>query len=283
MPERDELLEKYALLCDREPDGEALTALERARGWYRTRATWSGAMLEVEAYPMLPQGRRGRIRRMQPTPEAMQRLNRRNAERTFRRLAEINFRDEQDYFFTGTIEAGQGESLPTLEQVERIFDRYVRRINRARKKRGLENAKYMAVFEGWEDGSRRTRLHVHVLMEGGLDRDTVENLWGGARAECRRLVHAQLDRLCGYLQKGPRGKKRWKRSKGNLKPPRETYADRKMNARAAWRICSASAASARFSFSSASRSASGFSSSVSISAARASISSIVLIGVNLRS
>ena len=232
----DKLLEKYALLCDREPEGEGLTAMERARGWYRTRALWSGAMLEVEAYPMLPHGMRSTVGRMKGTPAAMQRLNERNAQKTFRRLAEINFRDEEDYFFTGTIEAGPGESLPTLEQAETIFDNFVRRVNRLRKKRGMENAKYLAVIEGWEEGSRQTRLHIHALMDGGLDRDTMENLWNGMRAECRRLVHAMLDRLCGYLMKGPRGKKRWKRSKGNLKGPRETHADRKLNARAAWRI-----------------------------------------------
>ena len=232
----DRTLEKYALLCDREPEGEALTAMERARGWYRTKATWSGAMLEVEAYPMLPHGMRGAVSRMRGTPEAMRKLNERNAKMTFRRLAEINFRDEADYFFTGTIEAGAGESLPTLEQAESIFERFIRRVNRLRKKRGQENAKDLAVIEGWEEGSRQTRLHIHALMDGGLERDAVENLWRAGLSECRRLVHAMLDRLCGYLQKGPRGKKRWKRSKGNLKGPRETHADRKMNAKAAWRI-----------------------------------------------
>ena len=48
MTAEDRTLEKYALLCDREMDGAALTAMERARGWYRTKATWSGKMLEVE-------------------------------------------------------------------------------------------------------------------------------------------------------------------------------------------------------------------------------------------
>lgn len=236
MTAEDRTLEKYALLCDREMDGAALTAMERARGWYRTKATWSGKMLEVEAYPMLPHGQRAAIHKMQGTPEAMKKLNQRNAEKTFRRLAEINFRDEEDYFFTGTIEAGEGESLPTLEQVEKLFSNFIKRLNRLRKARGLKNAKYLAVIEGWEEGSRQVRLHVHALIEGGLDRDTMENLWRQKRAECRRLVHAHLDELCGYLQKGPRGRKRWRRSKGNLKGPRETHADRKMNARAAWRI-----------------------------------------------
>ena len=234
----DWALEKYALLCDREPEGEALTALQRATGWYRTHSIRSGAMLEIEVYPMLPHGQRSALRGMQGTPEAQKKLNQRNAEKRFRRLAEINFRDAEDYFFTGTIEAGPNESLPTLDEAVKIFDGYIRRVNRLRKKRGLENAKYLAVIEGHEEGSRQTRLHIHALLEGGLDRDTVENLWRGARSECRRLIHAMLDRLCGYLQKDPRGRKRWKRSKGNLKGPTESIADRKISARKAWKVAS---------------------------------------------
>ena len=234
----DELLERYALLCDREPDGEALTRMEQTRGgYYRTRSIRSGAMLEIEAYPMLPQAEARKVRKAQPSSEAQKALNERNARLRFRRLAEINFRDYEDYFFTGTIEAGEGESLPKLERVQQLFALFVRRVNRARKKAGLENMKYLAVVEGYEEGSRQKKLHVHALLEGGLSADAMSAMWtAGVITKCARLIHGKLDELCGYITKDPRGRKRWMRSRGNLRESKVTYANRRLSARAAWRV-----------------------------------------------
>ena len=230
--------DRWALLSDRGSDD--LTEADRLRGgYYRTRTIRSGDMLEIEAYPMLPRRQLAELRRQKPSTDAQKRLNRRNAEKRFRRLAEINFRDHEDYFFTGTVESPPGASLPTLDQVDRILGNYVRRVNRLRKKRGLRNAKYLAVIEGWEEGARMKRLHVHMLLEGGLDRDTVEKLWNaGVRVKCERLIKSMLDQLCQYLLKDPRGRKRWKYSKGNLRQPVVRIAERKISSAAAWRIAS---------------------------------------------
>lgn len=237
MVKRDELLDRYAVLCDREPDGQTLTLMDRMRGgFYRTRSTRSGGMLEVEAYPMLPPMARAKLRTTHATSEAQANLNRRNAEKRFRRLAEINFRDEQDYYFTGTIEEREDVLLPTLDEVEKIFANFIRRVNYHRKKLGFPNAKYLAVIEGYEENGRQKRLHCHLLIEGGPGRDTMEKLWTEGVAQCRRLVKAKLDEVCSYLMKDPRGRKRWKYSKGNLEQPIVTYADRKISANAAWRV-----------------------------------------------
>ena len=216
----DETLARWDMLSDRTPDTETLAAMERMTGvCYRTRSIRSGDMLEIEAYPLLPRHESAKIRRIKPSPEAKKAQNRRNAEKRFRRLAEINFRDHEDYFFTGTIAAKAGESLPTVEEVSRIYNNFILRVNRHRKAAGLAKAKHLGVIEGTSEGSRQTRLHVHMLIEGGLSRDEMEKLWNaGMIVKCERLVKGMLDQLCAYMTKDPKGRKRWKYARG-LKQP----------------------------------------------------------------
>ena len=240
--ERDELLRKYALLSDTLPDGEALAEMERMRGvWYRTKSYRSGSLLEIEAYPLLPAFQRETLRRVKPTSEAQARLNQRNAEKRLLRLAEANF-TAADYYFTGTIE---GPDLPDWKAMQRLARAFLRRWNRARKKAGLENGKYIYVIEGHDDGDRKKRLHWHALLEGGLDRAEIKRLWNLGRARVDELDARGpegLAPLVKYLSKGPQGKKRWAGSR-NLKGPDISWADRKISARTARRIADERAAS----------------------------------------
>lgn len=240
--ERDELLRRYAVLCDRLPDGDALAELERMRGvYYRTKSYRSGSLLEIEAYPLLPHPRREQVRRLQPSREAQQRLNQRNAEKKLIRLVEANF-GASDFYFTGTIE---GPDLPNWESMQRLVRAFIRRWNRARIKAGLEPGKYIYVLEGHEDGDRRKRLHWHGLLEGGLDRMAIKALWDKGRSRCDELDTSGPDGLIPlskYLLKNPQGKRRWAASR-NLKKPAVSWADRKINARAARRIADERAAS----------------------------------------
>ena len=240
--ERDELLRKYALLSDTLPDGEALAEMERMRGvWYRTKSYRSGSLLEIEAYPLLPAFQRETLRRVKPTSEAQARLNQRNAEKRLLRLAEANFM-AADYYFTGTIE---GPDLPDWKAMQRLARAFLRRWNRARKKAGLENGKYIYVIEGHDDGDRKKRLHWHALLEGGLDRAEIKRLWNLGRARVDELDARGpegLAPLVKYLSKGPQGKKRWAGSR-NLKGPDISWADRKISARTARRIADERAAS----------------------------------------
>lgn len=231
----DGMLRQYELLCEGTPDAGDLAAMDQMRGvWYRTRTIRSGAMLEVEAYPMMPERRARAVRRMQPTSEAQRRVNQRHAERRMLRLAEANF-GPSDYYFTGTIE---GPDLPDVESMQRLVRLFLRRVNDLRRRRGLGNCKYIYVLEGHDAGDRRRRLHWHALIEGGIDRQELKRLWGHGRARCDELDTAGpqgLAPLVRYLSKAPQGKKRWARSR-NLREPRESVAERKINARAARRI-----------------------------------------------
>ena len=99
--EREELLRRYALLCDRLPEGEALAEMDAMRGaYYRTKSYRSGTLLEIEAYPLLPARQREQVKRIQPTSEAQRKLNQRNAEKRMIRL---------DRLMIQGIETGHGE------------------------------------------------------------------------------------------------------------------------------------------------------------------------------
>lgn len=241
--DRDEIMRRYALLCDRLPDQLALMEMESMRGvWYRTKSIRSGSLLEIEAYPLLPTRQLERVRRIAPTSEAQARLNQRNAEKRLIRLAEANF-GESDYYFTGTIE---GPDLPDWRSMQRLARNFIRRWNRAREKAGLQAGKYIYVIEGHDDGDRKKRLHWHALLEGGLDRATIKALWAHGRARVDELDTKGpegLVPLAKYMIKGPQGKRRWAASK-NLKKPSVSWADRKISARTARRIADERAASA---------------------------------------
>ena len=236
---RDEWAERYELLCDREDLAGAVTAADKIRGgYYRTRSIRSGTLLEVQCYPMPARGVKKELKKVRPTEEAQRKLNDKNAQRRLIRLAECNF-GEEDYYFTGTIE---GE-LPTVEGTQKIMRAFLRRWKRAREKLGLKSHKYIYVIEGHDDGDRKKRVHVHAILEGGLDRKVVKAMWDCGRARCDELDKSGKDGLiplARYLSKDPRGKRRWSASKG-LKQPVVRTAERKVTAKKAMRIAEDSA------------------------------------------
>ena len=236
----DEALRQYELLCDHAPAADELAAMERTRGvWYRTRSIRSGSLLEIQSYPMTGARAARSARRLQPSTEAMKRLNARNAERKLMRLAETNF-GKRDYYFTGTIE---GPDLPDVDAMQELVVNFIRRLNYLRRKLGLKNSKYIYVLEGHDDGDRKKRLHWHALIEGGVSREQIKALWTHGRARVDELDArgAQgLIPLARYLSKAPQGKKRWARSR-NLKEPVESVAERKISSRTAYRIAEGAA------------------------------------------
>lgn len=103
---------------------------------------------------------------------------------------------------------------------------FIRRINRKRKKLGLENAKYIYIiaFEEY------TRPHFHLLISGGIDRDELERMWGKCdRPNTRNISPDEnflLTGLATYITQNPHGTKRWCPSKNLKKPdePKRSYS-----------------------------------------------------------
>lgn len=114
------------------------------------------------------------------------------------------------------------EHLPeNIEAAQNDVRNFIRRYNRLRKKRGMENAKYIIVTE-YEEGE--LRFHHHIVLSGGVSMDEVEDLWGkGKRNHIRRMERD--DRgfigIGTYITKIPNNSKHKKKyipSKGLKKP-----------------------------------------------------------------
>lgn len=212
--------EAYNEQIEKLEEAEAERIAKKGKGaGYRTTTTEAGRMIEVDIYPTfnvrhdMPRTKRGRESRL-----AQKNLNDKRARRYLNQLASANF-GKGDLWGTFTYRAG--EEPESIDDAEKKFGNFIRRINRRRKRAGKENIKYIYVTE-WEDGEKGVRCHHHAILSGDVDRDEIEQLWyHGDRTETKRLAPDPDTHIAGlvhYITKDPKGKKRWKTSKGLKKP-----------------------------------------------------------------
>lgn len=200
--------------------------------YVKTRTIRSGSLTEVECYPVYQGMYHRELQKAKVTPEAMRTVNDRNARKRFERLAECNFKPGTDYALTLTY---AGEAPEDRETCDRDLRNYLNRVNRARKKAGLGKARCMAVLETGKNG----RLHHHLLIEGGLDRDQMEKLWGKGFANCDRIQTGPngLAALVKYMTKGFSTKRETGRHRyfytRNLRQPKVTESRTRISRRQA--------------------------------------------------
>lgn len=211
------------------------------RNFVREKKIYCGAdYLEVDIYNYT-QGERDNARRgvrskkkVESTPKQAE-LNDINSKRYFLQLLDTNF-GENDLHVTLTY---TNKTLPpTYEDAERELNNFLRRVSYKRKKEGLPPIKYMAlppVCTYKKDGITPTRIHHHIVMNGGLGRDEIEDLWrkrkkkgqkkgdkiGFANADRLQPDESGLAALCEYLAKQSSGKKCWRPSHNLDKPEKE--------------------------------------------------------------
>ena len=207
---------------------------------YTTAMIKAGNQLEVEIYPSFKREipdmiKRYKKKKSSGSSEDQKNLNDRNAKKKFIRLIHENFYTG-DYWCTLTFK----EEPEDLETVEKLSQNFFRRINRARKKKGLENAKYVYVIE---EGSLGTeRFHLHLIIDNGLSKEEVEQKWGLGIVEVRTLNYYKEENfigVCKYMMKDEetyqrtacriKGKRRWGGSKGNLVIPKPSKNRTKMS------------------------------------------------------
>ena len=191
---------------------------------YRERKYTCGNYTEIAIYPVYTQ-QRGRSKRKKPTTETQQRLNRRHATDTLRRLLHTNFTDK-DLFVTLTFD---DNNLPeTVTDCQKAVQNFLRRVKRRYAKSGFE-PKYIYIIEY---GEERQRLHAHLVISNGLSRDELSTLWGQGTVSADRLRFETdgLTALAVYLTKGKDDEcdrttfKRWSSSR-NLEKPIMTERD----------------------------------------------------------
>ena len=225
--------EAYQKQCDTltEFELERLMKEGKVSCLYRTATTLSKniksgtALLESQVYPSFKnKADMPKTKKKGETKPSQSNLNDKNSRRYMIRLANINFGK-------GDIWATFGWNdycLPENEkQAKKDIKNFIRRINRKRKKEGLENIKYIYIlaFDGY------VRPHFHILLTGdGIDRDELEELWGKCdRPNTRRITPDDdflITGLATYVSNNPHGTKRWCPSKNLKKPdePKRSYS-----------------------------------------------------------
>ena len=200
---------------------------------YRRRTTVSGPRIDAEVFPVFGRRMRGALRRAksQQTKEAQQKANNERSRIRLIQLVEANFTEED--LAIGLDYAGQA---PSPERVDKDLKNFFEKIRRRRKQRGLPDLKYIAAIGGDEmpaAGYSGKRPHVHVIMNGGIDRDEIEKLWGHGHANTHRLQPRDegLGGIAVYftrqMQDRPpkMGVKKYRPSKNLIRPePRSTDA-----------------------------------------------------------
>jgi hypothetical protein len=200
---------------------------------YRTKTIQAGDQIEVEGFPIWYTGAESKKARESMSTEVQKRQNAKNARKHFERKLNANFTDSDfrvDLTYTD-------DDLPDECQAQRDVQNYLRRVKYACRKKGLSQPRYMGVSEGKREGSRQKRVHHHIVICCGLNRDDLEGLWKMGRVRTDRL---QADRygytaLAKYMLKAPEGAKRYFCSR-NLKEPKITTADTKLSMRKVERL-----------------------------------------------
>ena len=200
---------------------------------YRVKTIKSGNALEVEIFPLWNLQNEIRAARINTTRPAQVNLNERNAKKNLVRKVNANFTD-QDYHITLTYRGGV---LPDEPQARRDMQNYIRRVRYYAKKNNLPPLKYIYVIEFASGDGRRRRVHHHLIINGGIDRQVLKDIWERGRVWVDELTpeNGTLDGLALYMFKQP-GKfiksKRWAASR-NLKRPHVTTSDHKISKRQA--------------------------------------------------
>ncbi len=176
-----------------------------------------------------------RAKRTKESEPKQKNLNDKNSKRYITQLANGNF-GKGDLHVTCTY---KDKYLPeTPEEAEKEVSNFFRRLNHRRKKKGLESLKYILVTEyimSDENEDKPIRIHHHILMNKGLSRDEVEELWskrkkkGEKEGDTIGFINADrlqpnengLEGISRYITKSrnnKKGKKRWSSSRNLIRP-----------------------------------------------------------------
>ena len=196
----------------------------RKKAVYALKEISAGDQFEVEIYPQFrsmddvpPEGRRLK----KDNSKAQRNLNEKNSRKYVERLINENF-GNKDIWITLTYDDAHLPPDGDIDAAIRNMQRYIKRINYQRKKRGLPKAKYVYVTA--YDPGAEIRWHHHMVMDGALDMETVEACWQqSSRNEVRHLQKDEngLSGLANYIVEEKnriRGERRWNSSQGMRNP-----------------------------------------------------------------
>lgn len=217
---------EYAALFDVPDKPTALEQAMRESDWwtrrgcdlrvgqmgYRTTTTIAGDTLVAEIYPAWGRETRGQVRAAKKnlTPERIRRYNTERAKFRLQLLMDQNFK-AGDLNLTLTY-----TDVPEERNARKDVRNFLDRIRRTRERRGLPELKYIYSLEDERDG-RKKQLHCHIVMNGGIDREEVEEIWrkgskarGFANCDNLQPDREGLRKLAFYIYDQNRGKEQSK-------------------------------------------------------------------------
>lgn len=229
-------LSLFRSLFEKETREEIIESLRhKSVKGYRAKTIKSGLMLECEAFPIWNTRAESRQARKHKSRQAQEKLNIENRKKLIARLTNANF-TKSDLWVTVTYDK---DHLPgSIDEANKILKNYLRRLRNMYKKAGLD-FKYIYATHGTKAPKNEgggIRWHHHIVMSGGIDRDTIEQEWQcGGRTNARRLQpdKFELTGLAKYIGRGSvtEGKKRWGHSLNLLIPKPGRVADHKLSKR----------------------------------------------------
>lgn len=136
---------------------------------YFEKRIYSGQVLEVERYYATKGGRPIGSRNADESTKAQEELNSVQSWRKLWRMLNCNFcRENGDKCITLQFSRKVDEA-----EANRQYTAFMRRIRAARKKRGLDDLRYIIVRE-----SQSGRQHAHMVLNDGLSLEELTELWG---------------------------------------------------------------------------------------------------------
>lgn len=183
---------------------------------YREQKYNCGNYLEINMYPVFeyPKSNR-RKKKRKPTSKIQEKLNQINAERNLTRLINHNFTNK-DIKVELTY---NNKYLPdSVEQAQKDIQNFIRRLKRYRSKLGLGELKYIYSIE---QGSKKGRIHFHVILTGGVDITEIAKLWGKGYVD--KILPLMFNQtgcvgIAKYFCKQQITGKRWVPSRNCIKP-----------------------------------------------------------------
>ena len=139
--------------------------------------------------------RQARRTRSRASPPKIKKLNDKRSRQYAEWLVQNNF-GSGDYHVTLTYDENH---VTDKERAKKDFVNYIQRLKRLYRKNGLK-LKYFYVYEGRAQGARP---HFHLICNGGVSRDEIEERWKCGNVNCDRLRENQkgLAEIARYLTK----------------------------------------------------------------------------------
>lgn len=196
---------------------------------YRTETLKAGPRLEATVYPLFGRNETARIRKVKQHQTRIQ-VENNNRERSIRHLVQLvdaNFGPDDI-----KLDLTYGRSEPTWEKCKNDVKKFIGKLRRLRKKRGLPELKYVYVIEDSDEDGTKVRPHAHMILNAGIGLKELEQIWqkGLTKAEYLQPSGEGLEGRVRYMVKSQRrkGKRKWGASR-NLKQPKVRISNTKVS------------------------------------------------------